>query len=151
MIRSLFAIFSDDVRLEVGNKLSYMGCYTGSMAVTQMPLILPKLCVVMHATTPADNPFKELRFRLLKNDDVISEREVDLGVLPAPLPFGEGEELNHSVYQIFQLFPVQITEPCKFRARAFTETGELRGGSLMVSLGSPTDPASTSPTDPEFM
>jgi hypothetical protein len=150
MTRSLFAIFSDDVRLEVGNKLSYMGCYTGSMVVPQMPLMLPKLCVVMHAITPAANPFKELRFRLLKNDEVVSEQEANLDVPPLPLPFAEGEEVSHSVYQIFQLFPVQITEPCRFRARALTEIGELRGGSLIVSLGQPTYPASTPPTDPEL-
>jgi hypothetical protein len=132
--RSLFAIFCDDVRLEVGNKLSYMGCYTGSMIVRQLPLLLPKLCIVMHAITPASEPFKELRFKLLKNDDVISEQEASI-VLPVPQqPPTEGEELNLSVYQVFQLFPVQITEPCKFRTRAFTESGELKGGSLVVSV-----------------
>lgn len=134
MTRSLYSIFCDDVRPELGNKLSYMGCYTGALIVPQVPIVLPRLCVMMHASTPASEPFKELRFRLLKNDEVISEQQATI-VIPPALPDAEGEEVKFSVHQVFQMFPVEITGPCKFRARALTESGELRGGTLVVSVG----------------
>src|SRR5256712_4306204 len=40
-------LFSDDVRLEVGNKLSYMGVFQ-NIVVPQLPVWLPKLAVVNH-------------------------------------------------------------------------------------------------------
>src|SRR5208282_5784869 len=97
MIRSLAAIFCDDIRQEVGNKLSYMGCYTGQMFVQAFPLALPKVCVAMHAVTPADNPFKQIKFRLLKGDEVIAEADMNMSEVPLPpLPVVQspGDELH---------------------------------------------------------
>src|SRR5437762_12310083 len=42
-----YTLFCDDVRLEVGNKLSYMGVFQ-NILVPQLPLWLPKLAVVNH-------------------------------------------------------------------------------------------------------
>src|SRR3989449_9849989 len=42
-----YTLFCDDVRLEVGNKLSYMGAFQ-SIGVPQLPVWLPKLAVVNH-------------------------------------------------------------------------------------------------------
>lgn len=42
-----YTLLCDDVRLEVGNKLSYMGVFQ-SMVVPQLPVWLPKLAVVNH-------------------------------------------------------------------------------------------------------
>src|SRR5262249_16305811 len=41
----VYTLFCDDVRLEVGNKLSYMGVFQ-SIVVPQLPVWLPKLDVV---------------------------------------------------------------------------------------------------------
>src|SRR6185436_645781 len=43
----LYTLFCDDVRLEIGNKLSYMGVFQ-SIIVPQLPVWLPKLAVVNH-------------------------------------------------------------------------------------------------------
>ena len=43
----VYTLFCDDVRLEVGNKLSYMGAFQ-SIIVPQLPVWLPKLAVVNH-------------------------------------------------------------------------------------------------------
>jgi hypothetical protein len=43
----VYTIFCDDVRLEIGNKLSYMGVFQ-SIVVPQLPVWLPKLAVVNH-------------------------------------------------------------------------------------------------------
>jgi hypothetical protein len=42
-----YTLLCDDVRLEVGNKLSYMGVFQ-SIIVPQLPVWLPKLAVVNH-------------------------------------------------------------------------------------------------------
>ncbi len=43
----LYTILCDDVRLELGNKLSYMGVFQ-SIIVPKLPVWLPKLAVVNH-------------------------------------------------------------------------------------------------------
>src|SRR5260370_17955263 len=43
----VYTLFFDDVRLEVGNKLSYMGVFQ-NIVVPQLPVWLPKLAVVNH-------------------------------------------------------------------------------------------------------
>ena len=43
----VYTILCDDVRLEIGNKLSYMGVFQ-SIVVPQLPVWLPKLAVVNH-------------------------------------------------------------------------------------------------------
>ena len=42
-----YTLLCDDVRLEVGNKLSYMGVFQ-TIIVPQLPVWLPKLAVVNH-------------------------------------------------------------------------------------------------------
>lgn len=42
-----YTLFCDDVRLELGNKLSYMGVFQ-NIVVPQLPVWLPKLAVVNH-------------------------------------------------------------------------------------------------------
>jgi hypothetical protein len=141
MIRILTTIFCDDVRLEVGNKFSYMGCYTGQLFVHALPLTLPKLCVAMQAVTPADNPFKQIKFHLLKGDEILTESVMivsDMPVPPRPLVQSPGDELRLMVGQIFQISPFLVTEPCVLRARAITEDEEeLKGGGLAIALSPP--------------
>ena len=43
----VYTILCDDVRLEIGNKLSYMGVFQ-NIVVPQLPVWLPKLAVVNH-------------------------------------------------------------------------------------------------------
>ncbi len=53
-----YTIFCDDLRQEVGNKVSYMGVYQGMMFVPAFPVALPKLCAAVTARFP-----RELRAR----------------------------------------------------------------------------------------
>ena len=46
-IELLYTLFCDDVRLELGNKLSYMGVFQ-NIVVPHLPVWLPKLAVVYH-------------------------------------------------------------------------------------------------------
>lgn len=136
MSRSLSSVFCDDIRQEVGNKYSYMGCYNGQMYVSTIPFTVLKLCVAMHVVTPAKNPFRELKFRVLKGDAVLAETEINIAELPAPqMPPVDvaGEDLRMSLTQMFQLQPLLVTEPCVILARAFTEEGVVKGGSLVIA------------------
>ena len=40
------AIICDDIRQEVGNKISFIGIYGNNISVTKFPYLFPKLCFV---------------------------------------------------------------------------------------------------------
>lgn len=44
MSLKLFGYYCDDVRNEVGNKVSLMGCYTSELYLNPFPQVLKKLC-----------------------------------------------------------------------------------------------------------
>lgn len=53
MSRYLHATFCDDIRHEIGGKISLVGCYSDKLLVSEFPQRLPKLCAqVLLATEP---------------------------------------------------------------------------------------------------
>jgi len=131
--RYLTSIFCDDIRREEGNKLSYMGVYAGSLFVPNFPAVLPKLCIAVQMRT-SPSPPGELLFRLLKDDEVIAEREMPSDMLRsiAAATSDSSETPMQLIGTVFQIFPLQLTAPCKFRARAICDGQEFKDGSLVV-------------------
>jgi hypothetical protein len=50
--RISIAKFCDDVRQEIGNKFSPMGCYGTDLYVPAFPIMLPELCAFVHVRAP---------------------------------------------------------------------------------------------------
>jgi hypothetical protein len=43
------AIFCDDIRMEIGGKLTFVGCYINDMYVhSSFPVVLPKFCIAVN-------------------------------------------------------------------------------------------------------
>ena len=55
-----YCIFCDDIRTEVGEKLSFMGTYNGVMFVPRFPVSLAKFCAHVTLVTPADRPYSSI-------------------------------------------------------------------------------------------
>ena len=67
--RRMHVIYSDDLRYEIGGKLSYIGVYAAEMLCQSFPITLPKLAVSAIVTTDIDQPFEWLTFRaFLENE-----------------------------------------------------------------------------------
>lgn len=59
-----YCIFCDDIRNEVGEKLSFIGCYNGVMFVEpEFPLTLPKFCAHVTLVTPSDRPYRSITLK----------------------------------------------------------------------------------------
>jgi len=135
--RHATSIFCDDVRQELGNKLSFMGVYRERLIVPRFPALLPRFFVVVTAVTPATRPFEALTFRLLKGDEVIAETEMEEALLSATREAAleetpADEERVISATAILSLSPFHADAPCRLRARVITEAEELKAGSLEV-------------------
>lgn len=138
MNRHILTVFCDDIRQEIGGKLSYIGVFSGGLFVPTFPITLPKLCLAMSVVTPADEPFRKLSFRVLKGEEQLAEGVLDEAQLANVVDVtddvteNERKDRMHVLQTIFIFSPFQLEGPCVLRVRAETEEGELRGLGLRI-------------------
>lgn len=140
--RNLVALFCDDIRQEVGNKYSLMGCYGDELIVEKMPAILSKLCVQLRVQTPLDRPFKQLVFRAYLNDDSLAEIEVPQDQIEkASETIRSREDARRITFMVIMgLAPLAVSEASRLRVEVETEEGILHGGYLSLRERTPEDP-----------
>ena len=128
--RIVIAQFCDDVRQEVGNKFSLMGCYGTDLFVPAFPITLPKLCAFVHVRTDRGHPFGRLTLRLVRGDDVLSE----LVANPEKLHAGDTPDWARwiSMTGILAVTPFHAGGPCRLRVLAETESGTIESGQFLV-------------------
>lgn len=142
-----YSIFCDDIRNEVGGKLSFIGCYNAVMFVTDVfPFTLPKFCIHLHVVTPAHEPFKLIVARCYApghREPIASERieppaqaeqsrlVEEIGHVPAVPKF-----IVAAASLVFA--PLKIDEPGLISVRALVDDAadELKIGSLRVAVTS---------------
>lgn len=134
MTRHVETLFCDDIRHEIGGKLSYIGVYSGGLFVPAFPVTLPKLCLSVRIVTPANEPLRTLILRVLKDEENLQELTLDEDQLAAASDVDEdATEEQIQMTQFMLVFsPIQFDEPCTLKVRVQTETGELRGMALKV-------------------
>lgn len=136
--RHVETVFCDDVRFEVSGKAIYIGVYANFLLVEHFPAQLPKLCVIVKVVTPFSHPFKSLKVRVLKGEEIMKEIEVDdadLAVhaknLDSVSEDDAGIRINIVAFN-FELSSLDLVGPCTLRVRAITEDGEMAGSGLIV-------------------
>jgi hypothetical protein len=127
---NMWAIFCDDVRQELGNKLSYLGIYGPNLIVPSLPTTLVKLCCVLTIRVPATSPPKRVVFRLLRDDDVIFEAELSAKDVKESAPTDDAHTLALTISTVAQMISFEITRRCILKARAIVDGTEIRGGAL---------------------
>jgi hypothetical protein len=95
-----FTLFCDDVRQEIGGKLSAMGVYQGFMGIVADEVLLPKLVAWTAFQMPYLWAGSQARIQLWDRDRLLSEAELSFDA-PADQPADE-EKLNlaHSTINI---------------------------------------------------
>ena len=137
----LSTVYCDDIRQEVGGKLSLMGVYNGVMYVPQFPATLPKLWILATYVVSRDDSPKSLKMRVFKNNEPMA----DLDALPdylaelansrdsgVPLPEGSQRVISSHAHVCFS--PLVLEGPCTLRIAAFVDKDEVRGVGLQVQL-----------------
>jgi len=135
----LSTIYCDDIRQEVGGKLSLMGVYNAVMFVPQFPATLPKLWILATYAVPYDEPPKSLKLRVFKNNEPLA----DLDAMPeylqqlansrepvVPMPDGTQRVIASHMHVCFS--PLVLDGPCILRVVAMTDKDEVRGLGLQV-------------------
>ncbi|MEA1832538.1 hypothetical protein U8607_10630 [Methylobacterium durans] len=143
MTRYGYSIFCDDIRNEVGGKLSFIGCYNSVMFVPASgPCILPKFCVHSNIVSSADHPLPSVVLRCYCPGDLdpIFEEKIETPVIKEQKKLVSKLEREHSAPRLIVasasllLSPFEINGPGLISMRAFIDdmTYELPLGSLRV-------------------
>ena len=133
--RILTAIFCDDIRHEIGNKMSFMGCYESELFVLKTPIALSRLCVYATVLTPIARPFKSLTLRVVLD----GQTELARLVIPAEelsaFPEVQDETATRKSISTALIFsPFFIEKPTSLRLMADTEEGEIVGPRLLIKV-----------------
>lgn len=132
--RHVVGQFCDDVRLEIGHKLSLIGCYNEEMIVQSFPATLPKLAVQAKAFTPLQCPFKRLTFRLDLQSSTVAQLDADAAALNRVN--GKAREASDArwicVAAILLVSPLVVAEARDLTLTAETENGPVRGSILRI-------------------
>ncbi|MDP2811517.1 MAG: hypothetical protein Q8O34_15350 [Rhodocyclaceae bacterium] len=133
--RFLTATFCDDIRHEMGNKLSLMGCYQGELIVPAAPVVLPKLCVYASAWTPKERPFKSLTLRVVQDDEIeLARLEIPTQPLDEVAQIQDATATRKTVSTAIAFSPFFIEKPMSIRLMAITEEGEIIGPRLLIKV-----------------
>lgn len=140
--RFVITQFCDDIRQEIGNKVSLMGCYGPSMLVGALPVVLPKLCVHVRIYTPIDRPFSRLSVRLMCEKELLGEMQFPQeDALPAELP--NTHHRPHAKWwmrtTVIALSPFPVEKPCRLSVEADTEEGVISGQSFWIEQAPPSN------------
>lgn len=139
--RFLTAIFCDDIRQEVGSKLSFMGCYHGELIVPMSPVALPKLCLYATIWTPKDMPFKSLMLRVVQDDDKeLARLEIPEESLAEISLILDETATRKSISTAIVFSPFAIEKPTSLRLMATTEEGEIIGPRLLIKVVAAQEP-----------
>jgi len=134
-----FCIFCDDIRQEVGNKLSILGIYEGDIVFSvPPPAALPKFGIIVWLQTDIDNPPEKFSIRGLvpPNQKVAfsaTVRKVEFNKNPAD----DAKRLN--LKTIIPIINMEFTEEGPLEVFVDTEEGTFRAGRLFIRFASPAE------------
>lgn len=132
--RYVAVYFCDDVRQEVGNKFSLMGCYSGDLLVEKLPAALPKLCAEVRVVTSIERPLEKAVIRAYINDEVLAELELPVQDAKQSLPVPDEFCTRLTMRAIMNFTPFLIEKEGVLRIDVETEDGVLKGGRLRLQL-----------------
>lgn len=147
--RFVHAIFCDDMRQEIGNKVSFMGCYQGELFVPFAPMMLSKLCVHVSVSTAVERPFKALTVRLDQGVNQLAIMEMPSDDLARAVPPAPEDATRISANIGVMLSPFAITEPSEIRVVVITEEGEMLGPRLRIKVMPQPEGSVASQTKPD--
>jgi hypothetical protein len=145
-------VFCDDIREEIGGKLTYVGVYKNSLLISAVaPVTLPQLCAAISLRIgPSEKPLT-VTVRVLRSDseEPLCEVKAELEQLIAPSqksPFSDDNTVPF--FELF--FPVRmpsvvIKQDCAIKVRAYIGDDEIRLGAILVSFAELTNEQASSP------
>lgn len=126
MSRSVFTIFCDDIRQEMGGKITYVGTYTGSMQVPKFPTMLPKFCISVFCCFDSKEPIQSLHMKVSLGDQILAEEQFSPNDQPSKHERNMDMEHPEVVQANLMFSPLQVLEPCNLRVEVNADGEDLQ-------------------------
>jgi hypothetical protein len=143
MAATLNAVYCDDIRVEVGGKISLMGVYQSDMIFPQFPALVPKFCSRITLRFRVDErPRESLSIQLSLDEKEIGRLEIgkqqlDEQGLPPLDPAIPDEDRFLAIQTVLAFSPFQVEAPCRLRLRAYIDGNEIKGNGLKIREPTP--------------
>jgi hypothetical protein len=135
----LFCTYADDVRQEVGGKLTYVGVYQGGGLLVHgaLPIVMPQLAIIASLFCPANKEVKSIKIRIKFNDDLIlPEMDVPSEVVRELISQNKSDEdaVGRGLQFVQIIQPLTIKELGQIRCQAEVDGELVRGNCLDVQV-----------------
>lgn len=129
----VLAIYCDDIRTEIGNKLSYMGVYLSEMWIQHIPHTL-NFRAAVYIRMPIDKIADEVILKFYMNDKEIYSNDLQ-GPLKDEVPKLPDLGLpyqHHSLISVVHFPFIEFKEDSILRPLAITKDGKYWGTPLRI-------------------
>lgn len=106
----LTTIFCEDVRQEIGGKITLVGVFNGICGVNSFPVTLPKIAVMLRIIGPAETVPKAIGYKAWLGDQLIAEVPVSPATQVAP------SGLESQIESASETVPLELQFSGKFRS-----------------------------------
>jgi hypothetical protein len=134
-----YCIFCDDVRTEIGEKLSFIGVYSGVLMLPEFPISLPKFCVHVNLITLATEPYRSIVLRCIAPGDrqPLLEERLDAAQLSEQRDITENAEasdipINVVVGASLVFSPLRLRQPGLLTVSAIIDDKPAEIASLRI-------------------
>ena len=134
----LQVLYCDDIREEIGNKLSLMGVYANDLIAPQFPATMSKLCVAVRLTIPIKSkPNNDITLEVIKAQkrkktaEILATSQIALKQLKqayTQAPAGSDYLLQAN----FMIGPLTFDQECAVRVRALVGKQVFEGAALQI-------------------
>jgi hypothetical protein len=135
-----YCIFCDDIRTEVGDKLSFIGVYNGVLLLPEFPFTLAKLCAHVNLVTPTSEPYRSiiLDCRAPGEDLPLLQQGLDAGQLEEQHDLAMREGLGPAQPDIvvgasLMFSPLRLRRPGLLTIRAVIDGEPVEISSLQIA------------------
>lgn len=134
--RCVLAQFCDDIRYEIGNKITLVGIYNTTLFLPEFPALIPHLGVNLIIDLPIDEEIKTLVLRIEKGDEIILESTTPLpspSFLSGAMLDGHDEITRALIGMQLSLPPITVMSSCMLRVKVTLDGVECVAGKLRIS------------------
>lgn len=122
-------IFCDDIRREIGDKYSLMGCYDTRMELDEFPTVLPRLCVVIYAIIQPDAAIENITLWGTIGSDAlpaysVPQRDMEAAQVGRP----------RKIITLLTISPLQLMEPSVLTIKMNVDGKEAQIGALVIEM-----------------
>ena len=129
-------IFCDDIRREVGGKLTFVGVYGANLEIVgQLPTIIPMLSCVVQIIIPFGFQYQKFRLTIKMISDKKETTITDITSPPGPSASTEDRVIKQLLTTTIS--PFFVEEEGRLTVRAYFDEMEVKLGALDIQVVEP--------------